>query len=724
MPTRYFLRDTPLGGTERAMQIPAGFRPRGGGVRVFRYSAEDCDCRYCLHMAEKEKRCRAASCVCFPERLGAGCVPYSELVSLMAAEISVVAFTMRIQNLLQEKEVMELLFRNARHKNRWNSIVKKGMLNRAAPAFAAALFLLTADEFLWNKSRYHVDNGKISFAEIDIRGVDPDGYAIFKTAKELYGGEYVDMHEYVDIPSSEAVNYKDEILAAIERENLPDERDRGLMVYFHGVQAVAQKVYSAHPTVEEYEGELWGVMEVKLRGRLTEAETKILTDYFTGQYSDGWGEGFEQRPVKTPDGDLYISFWDSEGFSIQPESKLKNLPVPVVEQPKEFSVALKAADYNYAPSVGYLDLPATQPEILDAMDRARVRDGQEYIVEICDVHREYLCPLLPENPSLYELNYLAERLSELNDFEAVCFEGVVQMEKEPPDPARLINFTYNLDSCQIAEARNDAELGRFYAENDFVTELEGVSDKVFALLDFEKLGRSMREAENGVFLKSCYVVQPVAEQNLVFPYDGNPPKPEAEPAYIFRLYAIDPNGAAASGMWLELPADEHTLAQLERQLGVSSMDSDCVFTQCVSEIPQLNAAFSGYEDIGELNDFAHKLSEIKANGELPKYKAALELTMCEDLSDCVRLADNLNAYDYYPNAVTAADCGEQEFFAIHGLHHDDEGMEYFDFAAFGKKYMEANGVVSTPYGMIRGNGLEQTLAYEPEQGNSGPQMGI
>lgn len=535
------------------------------------------------------------------------------------------------------------------------------------------------------------------------------------TLGENYGGEYIDMYEYVDIPSSEAVYYQEEVLAAIENAKLPDESDRGLMVYFHGDQAVAQKVYSAHPTVEEYEGELWGVMEVKLRGRLTEAETNILTDYFTGQYSDGWGEGFEQRPVKTPDGDLYISFWDSDDFSIQTEQKLKNLPLQAVEKPKEFSVAIKPKEYHYAPSVGYLDLPATQPEMLDAMDRARVRDGRAYNVEIRDVYREYLCPLIPENPSLYELNLLAERLSELNGHDSVCFEGVVRMEKEPPDPARLINLTYNLHDCQIAEAGNDAELGKFYAENDFVEFLDDVSDKVFALLDFEKLGRSMREAENGVFLNNCYVVQPVAEQNLLFPYDGNPPKPEAKPPYIFRLYAIDPNRAAASGMWLELPLDEDALAQAERRLEEQSVAGDYQFTECVSEIPLLNAAFSGYEDIGELNDLAGRLSEIRANGELPKYKAALEVAMCENLSDCMRLADNLNAYDYYPEAVTAADYGEQEFFALHGLRPDDEGMEHFDYMAFGKDHMQASGVVSTSYGMIRSNGLEQTMAFELEQ---------
>jgi len=130
-----------------------------------------------------------------------------------------------------------------------------------------------------------------------------------------------DMFE--ELSPAEALYYMDEILEAIEKEKLPDEGQRGLMVYFDRDKALAEKVYSAHPTVEEYNGELWGVMVAEVYGELTESEMSILTDYFTGQYSDGWGEGFEQRGIKIHCGEIYVSFWDSKDFFIKPEQELK-----------------------------------------------------------------------------------------------------------------------------------------------------------------------------------------------------------------------------------------------------------------------------------------------------------------------------------------------------------------------------------------------------------------
>jgi len=133
-------------------------------------------------------------------------------------------------------------------------------------------------------------------------------------------GDYENEPEKLD--ASELLEYEDAILERIEKEKLPDEDERGLAVYLD--DALGQKVHSIHPSVEEWNGELWGVTEVQTHGTLSPSELAELTDWLSGQFSDGWGEGFEQREIKVDDGELYLSFWDSsDRFFIKPEDELK-----------------------------------------------------------------------------------------------------------------------------------------------------------------------------------------------------------------------------------------------------------------------------------------------------------------------------------------------------------------------------------------------------------------
>ena len=53
----------------------------------------------------------------------------------------------------------------------------------------------------------------------------------------------------------------------------------------------------------------------------------------------------------------------------------------------------------------------------------------------------------------------------------------------------------------MVDALNDRQLGRFYAENGFVPEVENLSDEAFNLLDFEQIGRKMRKGEDGTFVE-------------------------------------------------------------------------------------------------------------------------------------------------------------------------------------------------------------------------------
>ena len=132
-----------------------------------------------------------------------------------------------------------------------------------------------------------------------------------------------DLDDYrEDLSAGEVLEYEDKILALIQKEKLPSEGERGLAVYLD--DDLSRKVYSINPTVEEWNGELWGVTQVQTYGTLSLSELVELNEWISSQFSDGWGEGLEQREIKVDDGELYLSFWDSsDRFFIKPEDELK-----------------------------------------------------------------------------------------------------------------------------------------------------------------------------------------------------------------------------------------------------------------------------------------------------------------------------------------------------------------------------------------------------------------
>ena len=136
--------------------------------------------------------------------------------------------------------------------------------------------------------------------------------------------EEVMEEDFEEIPSAYANGCADEINDFIRNYEEPDEKHRGLMAYYYDDPAVREKVFSAIPSVREWNGELVGVFECRISGELTASELEDLRSYLTGQASDGWGEGLEQHGIKTADfGEIYVSFWnDSNAWALQTEEEM------------------------------------------------------------------------------------------------------------------------------------------------------------------------------------------------------------------------------------------------------------------------------------------------------------------------------------------------------------------------------------------------------------------
>ena len=94
---------------------------------------------------------------------------------------------------------------------------------------------------------------------------------------------------------------------ALEQERQQDVRD--IACWFQEDRILREKLVSIRWNVEEYRHRLFGRIECSLKQEMTEQEDGILREWITGQNSDGWGEHFEQCPLDTEDGQLYVSFW-------------------------------------------------------------------------------------------------------------------------------------------------------------------------------------------------------------------------------------------------------------------------------------------------------------------------------------------------------------------------------------------------------------------------------
>ena len=147
-----------------------------------------------------------------------------------------------------------------------------------------------------------------------------------------YEDEFYGEYEGYPQDGHELLEYETAIRDAVEN----DTRDFGgdLMQYYHEDDSVRRKVVSAVPSVEICGNKLCGCLTVELKEPLLDDEQTVLCNYITGQYSDGWGEGFEQRDIRVDDGTLAVHFWQEDGFKMTPSFEKTQEQVQMTQRPK------------------------------------------------------------------------------------------------------------------------------------------------------------------------------------------------------------------------------------------------------------------------------------------------------------------------------------------------------------------------------------------------------
>ena len=372
---------------------------------------------------------------------------------------------------------------------------------------------------------------------------------------------------------------------------------------------------------------------------------------------------------------------------------------------KVFAVYLAKEDVPNSEAYATLELPASPWELWDAMEKVRLKDGEELYMEIEDYY-DFSC-LAPHlsglDITLMELNNLAAHLSELDELQQIGFNGLLQIavERKRWENAGILtvqdmrDLSVSADCCHVADVTDDAQLGRFYAENDFVPEVNGLPNELFEMLDFAKLGKKMRIEEGGVYTGNDYVVQSRNLRTAPPCQKGLPQKPD----YLFRLMlGLHPDIGDDRTVTLILPAAEAELLDTQARLGTLNWENTVVlnydgilpnavfFADLPSELEAFNALAKAVRDM--------------PRSEMTKLKALLEQFEVRDIETAMRLTEHLDDYILTPDLSSPQETAIDQLRFMTDEHSVELLIPHVNLYTYGCDVIKEDNAVLSPYGLL------------------------
>ena len=370
-----------------------------------------------------------------------------------------------------------------------------------------------------------------------------------------------------------------------------------------------------------------------------------------------------------------------------------------------------------------LTFPVSQYEMMDAFEQIHTKSPGDVYWQVDEFYCfDYLAPHLDENMSIFEFNSLTAQLSKLDERQETALEGLLQMQadKHMQENSGIMMLASNVDRCHVlADVHSDEALGKFYVENGFREDLDALPDSAYALLDYAKIGKQMREDEGGVFTPHGYVVRTEELQ----------PLPDYEPQrninYMIRLTLMNHENEQRTAI-LDLPATEQRLLEVQEELDAPEW-FDAQFTGCDAIVPQLNAMLTDVEDLPRINELAQSLQELKASGQLTKFKAVVGATQCETLDDVFDRIEKLPQYCFETNIRDKDALVRDELDFVLGGKDADLIYKHLNREAYAEDVLKQYGAELTPYGMVNREDfgpLHEPIPEQQQEQTQEPQMGM
>lgn len=168
--SKLFCMSPGLRALEQQMQQPPGYRPRGYGLCIMDYV---------------DWRNRTS---------------YAEIVDCVISRMQMEHLRNRVDEIFRQ-QMKEPFFRNIRHRKDYYSLLlgRRADTMLHAPNYAAAVFLLSADEKLWDIVLRQVLDVDICFDRVRLGAVTLEQYILFHAAKDVYNGtKHIRLSELAD----------------------------------------------------------------------------------------------------------------------------------------------------------------------------------------------------------------------------------------------------------------------------------------------------------------------------------------------------------------------------------------------------------------------------------------------------------------------------------------------------------------------------------------------